>query len=321
MPRNPRIHTRPGALVEVVNRTMQGRFLIKPGPRMNAIIVGALAKCQQDHGLEVYGGVFMSNHFHLLLGSGTVEAQANFMRDFTRKLSIESGELYNWRGSTFPNRYHGTEISEEPEAQISRLDYCFRNGCKEDLVASPLDWPGVPFAEAMISGEPLQGIWIDRTAYRHARARGEDATLEDFTEPMELRIPPLPCHQHLDTSQQRSFVMDLVRQIEEETDARHQADGTAPIGAIAVVAADPHAKSATHEPSPQPLLHAFTKRVWKEMRQALSLILAAYREAADRLKNGDFAASFPENTFPPARPFVEPFWAMTSLVPEPQQTG
>ena len=46
------------------------------------------------------------------------------------------------------------------------------------------------------------------------------------------------------------------------------------------------------------------------MREAFLLILAAYYEAAERLKAGERDVEFPENTFPPGLPFVEPAWAM-----------
>ena len=118
MPRLPRMWTRPNVLVEVVNRTFQGRHLIKPSPHFNAIIIGALAKVSQKHGVKIHGGAFASNHFHLCLSAETLRDQAAFMRDFTRKLSFESGIAYDWEGSTFPDRYRSTEISEEPEAQI-----------------------------------------------------------------------------------------------------------------------------------------------------------------------------------------------------------
>ena len=321
MGRRLRTLTRPDALVEVVQRTFQGRFLIKPGPRMNAVIVGALAKAQQTHSVEIHGGACLSGHLHLLVTVPTVKAMAGFMRDFTRKLSIESGKIHDWSGPTFPNRYHSTEISEESEAQLSRLIYCLRNGTKENLVGSPLDWPGVPFAEAMISGEPLRGIWIDRTAFFQAKNRGEDVSLADFTEHLELHLAPLPCFEHLDDRRRRSSVIGLIRQIEEETAARHRVEGTVPLGVEAVLAADPHSKPESFERSPQPWFHTFSKSSWHEMKEALGFIVAAYQEAAKQLKEGNFAVAFPENTFPPARPFVEPTWAMKAPAPEQLQPG
>ncbi len=321
MSRKPRIHTRPGALVEIVNRTIQRRYLIKPGPRMNALIVGALAKAQQRHAVDIHGGAFASSHFHLLLSCRTVKDQAGFMRDFTRKLSIESSKLYDWEERVFTKRYRYTQVSDEAEEQVLRLAYCLSHGAKENLVHSPLDWPGVPFAEALITGEPLEGIWIDRTAYCRALDRGEDVTLEDFTEHLSLELKPLPFQRHMSREQRRSMVLEMVRKIEEETVARHRADGTAPLGVEAVLAADPHDRPSKPKSSPKPLFHAFTQRAWHEMHEALSLILAAYRDAAERLKNGDLTVRFPENTFPPALAFIEPSWSMKAPSPELLQPG
>ncbi len=320
MSRFPRLWTRPNAGVEVMNRCIQGRHLLKPSPRLNAIIIGALAKAREKYPVEIYSGAFLSSHLHLHLQAPTVKIQSQFMAYFTRKLSIETGILYDWKSSTFPNRYHCSEVSQEPEAQIKRLVYNLQNGAKEGLVSSPLDWPGVNFVEALITGEPLKGIWIDRSGYYRASQRDEDVTLEDFTEHLELPIAPLPCWDHLSRASRRELVLDIIRKIEEETAANHAENGTAPLGAEAVLAGDPHYYPAKLKKSPQPLFHAIRKKVRQEMREAFSLILAAYYEAAERLRAGERDVEFPENTFPPGLPFVEPTWTMeghTLRSPEP----
>ena len=61
-------------------------------------------------------------------------------------------------------------------------------------------------------------------------------------------------------------------------------------------------RSGTH--SPAPMVHAATKRVRKELRAAYGWFLAAFREAADKLKKGDRDAPFPHGSFPPHLPFV-----------------
>ena len=305
MPRLPRVHTRPHALVEVVNRTIRGLHLIKPGPVFNAHVVGVLAKYSEKHSVSIYSGAFASNHWHLLISSPSVKAQANFLRDVTRKISIESGELYDWRDTIFPRRYRATEVSDEPEAQIGRLTYHLQHGCKENIVDSPLDWPGVAFSEALVGGEPLRGIFVDRTAYRHARRRGQDVSLDDFTENLELTLEPLPCWAHLDSATQRSRVLDILRAIEAETAERHAVDNTRSLGADAVLNGDPLMGPETFESRPKPLFHAYSKKVRNELREALMFIVASYREAAERLAAGELAVIFPENTFPPGGPFVE----------------
>ena len=55
-----------GALYEVTCRTVHSRFLLRPGPLLNEIIVGALGRAQRLYPLEICAFVFASNHFHLL---------------------------------------------------------------------------------------------------------------------------------------------------------------------------------------------------------------------------------------------------------------
>ena len=94
-------------------------------------------------------------------------------------------------------------------------------------------------------------------------------TLEDFTEHLELPIAPLPCWAYLDQSARRERVLDIIKQIENEAAARHMENGTAPLGPQAVLAGDPHYYPAELKRSPQPLFHAFRKKVREDMREAL----------------------------------------------------
>jgi hypothetical protein len=56
--------------------------------------------------------------------------------------------------------------------------------------------------------------------------------------------------------------------------------------------------------SPATDFHAFRKRVRKALYESLSLFLAAYRVASEKLRVGDKTASFPMGCFPPGLPFV-----------------
>ena len=55
---------------------------------------------------------------------------------------------------------------------------------------------------------------------------------------------------------------------------------------------------------PAPFVHAATKAARLAFREAYALFVAAYREAADKLRKGNRAALFPIGSFPPALPFV-----------------
>ncbi len=52
------------------------------------------------------------------------------------------------------------------------------------------------------------------------------------------------------------------------------------------------------------LFHAATKRVLEQIREAHAEVVAAFREASERLLGGDREAEFPGGTFPPGLPFI-----------------
>ena len=63
-------------LVEVTCRVIQRRFLLRPSPQLNAIIIGTLARFQKRYGMRICGLIYLSNHCHLLLRPLSVEQLA-----------------------------------------------------------------------------------------------------------------------------------------------------------------------------------------------------------------------------------------------------
>ena len=83
--------------------------------------------------------------------------------------------LHDWKDKVWSRRYSAIVISDEEAAQVDRLRYILANGCKEGLVASPRDWPGVNMIAAVLDGKPLTGTWFNRTKEYAARLRGESS--------------------------------------------------------------------------------------------------------------------------------------------------
>ena len=171
---------------------------------------------------------------------------------------------------------------------------------------SPLDWPGVSSVEALITGEPMKGEWTDRTAYHRARNRGEDVSEADFTEEIELHLTPLPSLAHLAARDYRQLMLEIVREIEDETLQRHRENDTVPLGVDAIMSRHPHHRPERKPSTPRPWFHAISREAREAMRSALLWIVAAYRVASERYRAGEYDAVFPEGTFPPARPFIFP---------------
>lgn len=77
-----------------------------------------------------------------------------------------------------------------------------------------------------------------------------------------------------------------------------------PLGSKAILAQNPFDRPEKPKKSPAPLLHTVKREVRKALWEAYAWFVAAFREAAERLRDGDRNARFPIGSFPPHLPFV-----------------
>ena len=173
-----------GVLVEVTSRVIGARALLTPSPnprRFNEVVVGVIGRALEVSPLELCSAVFLANHLHCLCVVRDQQQLSRFMHHLGCNLSKEiGGRLRKWRGVFWERRYDGIVVSDEPEAQWRRLKYHLSNSVKEGLVESPLDWPGVHAARALVHEEPLEGYWFNRSKEWAARNRGLDYGRYDF---------------------------------------------------------------------------------------------------------------------------------------------
>jgi Transposase IS200 like len=295
-----------GALVEVTLRTIQSRLLLRPGPAANEIILGVLGRAQRLYGVACSSVVFLSNHWHALLWVENALQLSLFMQHVDGNLSRELGreEIHNWTGTLWSRRYEAIVVSDEPAAQVERLRYHLAHGVKEGLVDQVRKWPGVHFAKSILGGKPLKGLWFNRTEEYAARNRGEDFGRLKYAEEEELKLSQLPCWADLTPEQYRQRIAELVAEIETEARAGREAKGVEPLGVEAILRQDPHTCPNHSKKSPAPAYHAASKAARERFWEAYSTFVAAFRDAADRLKEGDRTARFPLGSFPPRLPFV-----------------
>ena len=306
MARKPRHLPGPGCLVEVTVNTVHSHHLLRPSRELNKIFAGCLGRAQALHPVRLHAVVVMSTHFHLLLSPEDSQQLAGFMGHLNCNLSKKIGRIHDWSGSMFERRYRCIPVSDEPAAQEARLRYLLSHGCKEGLVLSPRNWPGVHSAASLCDGTPIEGTWINRTEYWKARNRGEDVVPSQFGTDYEIHLEPLPCWEPLGEDVWREYVREIVESIEQETLEAHRRSGTAPAGAVAICETQPHYRSAQKTRTPAPLFHAASKAVRLAMRTGFSSFLVNYREAAERVRNGEVGVSFPPDCFPSRLPYVQP---------------
>ena len=156
----------------------------------------------------------------------------------------------------------------------------------------------------ILAGEPIRGLWFDRTKEFAARNRGESFGRLTYATEQELELSPLPCWAHLSPEAYRQRVADLVEAIESEAAAALAASGRVPLGVKGILRQSPETRPTQSKKSPAPLYHAATRAVRKAFREAYAIFVAAFREASERLRAGDRMACFPMGSFPPSLPFV-----------------
>jgi hypothetical protein len=307
MSRTLRFIPKEGTLVEVTCRTVQSRLLLTPRPDVCEVITGVLGRAQKRFEMKVCAAVFLSNHFHMLLVVDDARQLDRFMEYVDSNIAREVGRLVEWRDKFWSSRYRAIVVSEEEVAQIDRLRYVLSQGVKEGLVEKVQDWPGVHSGRAYLDGEGLKGYWFDRTKEGAARRRGETPDRLAYATEEDVVLSPLPCWKDRSDDWVRERVHELVEEIEREAAVERERKRCPPLGVRAILAQHPHSQPKKTKRSAAPRFHAATKAVRDGLREAYSLFVLAFREAAEKLSRGDRSARFPAGSFPPALPFVMPW--------------
>ncbi|MDF1565479.1 MAG: transposase [Deltaproteobacteria bacterium] len=278
--------------VEVTARTIQGRFLLRPSKRLNALIAGILAVGKQRHGVRIYNFVFLSNHFHMLIAAANPRTLSRFMNFVMGSIAREAGRLHAWRGPFWGRRYRSISITDEASLR-DRMRYLYEHGCKEGLVAHPALWPGLNAVEALTRGAPLEGIRIDRTAlYLAQRLRRRPPSEKDFTSFHALIVDPLPCWSDLTVEQQRHLNRELV----EDVAIAFVDDPRRSKKALASLRKPPHHQPRRLKQGPAPLCHSATPEGRRTFKEAYRAFVEAYRAAAERNFIDLPSLGFPDHT-------------------------
>ena len=288
--------------MEITQRTLQGRLLLRPTPELCRIVNGILGRAQQLFDMTIHAFIFLSNHYHLILSPKDARQQANFMGYLSSNLAREVGRLADWHEKVWGRRYAHVPITEEPEAQIERLRYVLAQGVKEGLVAQALDWPGASSLPALLDGSMIcDGLWYDRTTSYRAQRAGLDLGPDDWIQSETVVLTPLPALAHLSAEHYAAAILRMVTEIEQ---AAAEGRPREPLGPAALAAQHPHTAMPQRTRTPIPLVHAASVQAWKAFKTAYRAFLVAYRYASAQLRAGVRGIAFPEGSFPPPLPFV-----------------
>jgi REP element-mobilizing transposase RayT len=284
----------------VTSRCFQGRLLLRPSAEVNEVVGGVLARAVEHSGgsIRLHAFTFASNHFHLLVWARGA-ALASFMQYLRANLSRKVGRLVDWRGGFWERRYSAEPVLDDA-ALIGRLRYVLAHGVKEGLVEKSAEWPGLTCLPQLLGPARRAFQWFNWTK-RWSKRGSEDMGgaqgrfAQEWAEPVELEVEPLPCWKGLGEEERERAVRGLLGDVEAEA----RAQGKPVLGAQAVRSQHPHTRPERLKRSPRPLGHASTGQALKELREQCRAFIAAFREAAERWRRGDFLARFPLYSFPP----------------------
>jgi len=285
----------------VTSRCFQGRLLLRPSPEVNEVVGGVLARAvQQSVGtVRVHAFTFASNHFHLLVWARGA-ALAAFMQYLRANLSKKVGRLVDWSGGFWERRYSAEPVLDDA-ALVGRLRYVLAHGVKEGLVEKSAEWPGLTRLPQLLGAARRWFRWFNWTKRWRQRGRQDrggvqERFAQEWAEPVELEVAPLPCWEGLGEEERQHAVRGLVEQVEAEAQLLR---GMPVLGERAVRAQHPHTRPQHVKRSPRPVGHASTRQALRELREQYLAFVAVFREAATRWRSGDFSARFPLYSFPP----------------------
>lgn len=297
--------------MHVISRVFQGRHLLTPCPELNSLIVGVIGHALGLFAsIELYALAVLSNHAHFML-SGEPNHVSGFVGFVKREISRRWGgrQHINWPGAMWEESLFTALPTAQSQEQC--LQYILSHGVKENLVEHPLEWPGVHCAQTLLSGVPLQGRWLNATAFgrdvraqkRKIRAPRVVVVRSDYEDKHVVDLRPIPVWRGLTEQERYARVAQMVARIVDEA---RLARSDRPVLGAAMVERVSRGRRTTVAPPPW-----FTERrcmiCWANPREAQTRAYLArywrfqqeYRKASDMLLKGDNEATFPPGAFRP----------------------
>jgi REP element-mobilizing transposase RayT len=301
-----------GTVYHICSQTLNNEFLLVPNDTIHEIVSGVLGWAQEKFpDVSLFAYVFMSNHFHMM-AEGPPADLSRFVGFVKREISRRMGSHYKIRGPKWERRFEASALLDE-DSVLQSLEYILAHGVKEDLVESPLEWPGIHCAEHLLSGEQRKGRRLDGTRYGKAlfsakERRKSPPKKDEYWKPTQIVLSALPLA-FLDCKKsERDFVLALIRKIEESHAARRKTSGLRVKGRNYVLRQ--HRKTRKVPPalpwyerrrrrltawiSPKNAkCRAYEKRYWTFQN--------LYRKAADALRAGTKNVLFPPGAWTPSK--------------------
>jgi REP element-mobilizing transposase RayT len=285
----------------VTNRCLQTRFFLRPSAKVNAIVRACLAWAADKHQVTIYGFVFMSNHFHMLVSAPLLNL-SEFLGEFQGRLARDLNALHGRTSYFWDDRFRCEHVLDD-KAMIDKLGYILTNPVESLLVRHPEQWPGVSSWEAHMSDAKVSGRFILMKEYRAMLREDPDLTLEEARIRYTFELAKLPCWEDLSDAEYRDKVREHVDGRCNEICTYADDIGASFMGAKAVMRQDWRRMADSPKRSPQPLCHCYDAELIEAHRKWLYEVWDSYKKAmgAFHSRSRKTMPQFPPGTYPPGR--------------------
>lgn len=144
----------PGVTYLVTRRCAGRRFLLKPGPIVNAIFRFVLAHAAARYGMELHAFVVMSNHYHLVLTDPSARLPA-FMQQLDSLVARAVNASRACRDHFWDGEPYSAVVLATAEDVLAKAVYTLANPVAAGLVRRTREWPGLWSPPGLLTSEPM----------------------------------------------------------------------------------------------------------------------------------------------------------------------
>jgi REP element-mobilizing transposase RayT len=276
----------PGATYLITRRCTQRRFLLRPGPKTDAIFLYVLAVAARRFGIKVHAFCVLSNHYHLVVTDPGAQLPAFGQYLHSLVARAVNASLGRWESFWAPSSYSAVALAS-PSDIVEKAAYALANPAAAGLVRRGREWPGLWSAPEQVGAAPMAAP-RPATFFRATGYMPETAELE-------LTVPP-----GFESAQAfRDRLAAATAALEADAAAERSAGGVGFMGPARVRAQRPTARPRGLEPRRNLRPRVGARDKWKRIEVLSRLVefLRGYRDAWHARRAGHADVVFPAGTY------------------------
>ena len=293
----------PEATWFITSRTIASRLWFINDRKLQQKIVAFLAKNQQKYGVLIYALIIMGNHTHMVAKFPNAN-KAAFFQAFNSMIAALVRSMVPHYGSgklwARPPKYQ--VLPENADIEHWFL-YAGLNPVRSGLTQNYTEYDTFNSIHHAITGKELDFKLVNWTAYHNAKRVNKDVSPNNYEETYTLTFSRLPGYEHLS---QREYVKMMEAKIEKrrcEMIEERLAEGKSFAGKEMLAGMTqgdkPKSTKTSTRTSKRPLVLTLNPEARKIYVDRYFCLLAAFREASHRYRNGALSTKFPPGTYRP----------------------